>query len=165
MPSVVRWVKAANIHLTLKFLGDVPASNLDMVTKMLSLEVGQHPPFEISIGKLGVFPSIQKPRVIWIGIEAPQVLSALQRGIDLELAALGYPPDERPFSPHLTLGRVARNAQVEDLKEIGVTVKGNPVGFLGTIRVLEVDLYQSDLTPNGSIYTRLFSTALGSIKE
>jgi len=76
--SAIRWVTADNVHLTLKFLGDVSLANQELLIKMLDAEVSQHVPFEISIGRLGFFPSIHRPRVIWVGIEAPAELYALQ---------------------------------------------------------------------------------------
>ena len=121
----IRWVPANNIHLTLKFLGDVSVSNLEILTKMIQAEVSRHEPFEISVGELGVFPSAHRPRVIWVGIEAPQELYSLHHGIETEMHRLGYAAEERPFSPHLTLGRVSRNARADDYYPIATGIQSH----------------------------------------
>lgn len=161
----VRWVPAKNMHLTLKFLGDVSESNLDVLKKILRVETEKQPSFEFSVGVLGAFPSIHRPRVIWVGIEAPPELNALQQGIDEETSRLGYPREERPFSPHLTLGRVYRNADSGDVRQISEVLGSAKVGFLGATRARAVHLYRSDLRPEGAIYRQLFSAPLGESKK
>jgi len=158
----VRWVLVDNIHLTLKFLGDVSLANVEMLKKILKTEVNEHHAFEISVGGLGAFPSPHRPRVVWVGLEAPSELMAVQNGVESAMARLGYAREERPFSAHLTLGRVSRNAMGRDERLIGDAIEAIKLGFLGVARVNEVHLYKSDLHPNGAVYTRL-STA--SLKE
>jgi len=157
----IRWVSANNIHLTLKFIGDVSVSNLEMLKKILQAEATRHHPLEISVGGIGAFPSLHRPRVIWVGVEAPQELSNIQVGIEAEMARLGYAREERDFSPHLTLGRVSRNATPAEIRSIGNVLGALKVGFLGAASLAEVHLYKSDLNPDGALYTRLFSTPLG----
>ncbi len=156
----IRWVAVTNIHLTLKFLGEVSLSNLDMLTHMLQAEVSTHYQFEISVGGSGAFPNNRQPHVIWVGVEAPQELTVIQNGIEAATARLGYAREERPFSPHLTLGRVSRNATSQDVKEISKSLEKTRVGFLGATCVEKVNLYRSDLRPTGAIYTQIFSTPL-----
>jgi 2'-5' RNA ligase len=156
----VRWVPATNIHLTIKFLGDVSMGNLDMLKEIIQTEAKRHLSFELSVGEVGTFPSNRRPRVIWVGVEAPPELEALHRGIETETARLGYAPEDRPFSPHLTLGRVSRNVNPGELRQISETLESYKVGFLGAMRVSAVHLYRSDLQPGGSIYTRLISSSL-----
>ena len=158
----VRWVPAENIHLTLKFLGDVSESNLEMLTKILHSAVVAHPPFEVSVGVLGAFPKVHQPRVIWIGLEAPPELISIQHAIESETARLGYTQEDRPFSPHLTLGRVSRNATARDLQAIASQLERSKVGFLGATRVEAIHLFRSDLNPGGAIYTSLFTAPLGA---
>jgi 2'-5' RNA ligase len=105
----VRWVRPDNIHLTLKFLGDVHQANLDAIQQALEVEAQKARTFEITIGGLGVFPNQYNPRVIVIKVQVPPGLIALQRGIESQTDRLGYPHENRPFSPHLTLGRVDRH--------------------------------------------------------
>jgi 2'-5' RNA ligase len=153
----VRWVPVKNIHLTLKFLGDVSITNLDVLKDVLRSCAAVHHPFEISVGDLGAFPSARRPRVVWVGVTAPPDLAALHSGIDNETARLGYAREDRPFSPHLTLGRVSRNATFHDSQVIGEIIRTVPVGFLGATRVESVALYRSDLNPGGTVYTQLFA--------
>ncbi len=158
----VRWVPVENIHLTLKFLGDVSVNNVEMLKKIMAGEAARHSGFEISVGELGAFPSTRRPRVIWVKVEAPPALNNLQAGIENETARLGYPREERPFSPHLTLGRVARNASPADIRRIGDSLEAYKVGSLGTASVKMVNLYRSDLGPGGAVYKCLFAAPLGN---
>ena len=160
----VRWVPVENIHLTLKFLGDVSLNNLDVLKEILSSETATQKPIEISIGRLGAFPKVRRPRVIWVGIEAPPELLALQRSIEGRTIKVGYPPDERDFSPHLTLGRVSRTASPEDVRKIGDVLSTSLVGFLGAAWVKAIHLYKSDLQPSGAVYSKMFTAPLGEGK-
>jgi 2'-5' RNA ligase len=156
----VRWVPVTNIHLTLKFLGDVSLSNINILTEMLLAEVSNHHQFEITVGGSGTFPNLRQPRVIWIGIQAPQELTIIQRGIEATTTRMGYTREDRGFSPHLTLGRVSRNATSQDVKAISHVIEKTRIGFLGATNVEEVHLYRSDLNPNGAVYTRIFTASL-----
>jgi len=158
--SLVRWVPTENIHLTLKFLGDVSPANVEMLSQMLSVEVSQHSTFVLKFGGLGAFPNPRRPRVIWIGIQAPAELEALQHGIEATTATLGYPTEERPFSPHLTIGRVKQTAGSAGIQKIRSALEETKVGALGTTQVSAVHLLKSDLKPSGAVYTRLFSAPL-----
>jgi 2'-5' RNA ligase len=156
----VRWVVASNIHLTLKFLGDVSVPNLNLLTEMIQKEISSHHQFDISVGSSGAFPNIRQPRVVWVGVEAPAELASLQNGIETATSRLGYAREERPFSPHLTLGRVSRNATSQDVKAIAKVLEATKVGFLGATCVEKVYLYRSDLQPSGAVYTQIFSSSL-----
>jgi 2'-5' RNA ligase len=158
----VRWVPAEKIHLTLKFLGDVSETNVEMISTILTNQALQTEPFNISVGSLGVFPNLKRPRVIWIGVEAPEELSNLQRRIESETTRLGYAADNRPFSPHLTLGRVSRNAAPGEVRIISKTLRKHTLGFLGVSKVSQVVLYRSDLSPEGAVYTSIHSAPLGT---
>jgi len=156
----VRWVNHQKIHLTLKFLGDVSQENLGMVKKILASEVSKHQAMEIGIGRLGAFPKIRHPRVIWVGVEAPSELYDLRRGIEDGVARLGYNYDKYDFTPHLTLGRVSRKASASDVRRVGKVLHDFNVGFIGVARIQAVHLYRSDLQPEGAVYTRLYSASL-----
>ncbi|HIE57869.1 MAG TPA: RNA 2',3'-cyclic phosphodiesterase [Anaerolineales bacterium] len=156
----VRWIPTKNIHLTLKFLGDVSVKNLDILKEALAGEVAQYQPMEFSVGGLGAFPKIRRPRVIWVGVEAPPELLALQRSIEARMAKIGYPLDKRAFAPHLTIGRVNRSASPEDIRRIGDVLNDNPVSFLGAVRVQEIHLFRSDLRPSGAVYSKIFTASL-----
>ncbi len=159
----VRWVPAENIHLTLKFLGDVSVANLDLLQKILQAEASSCRPFEYSVGGLGAFPNLHHPRVVWVGIEAPSELSNLQHAVESATARIGYAREERPFSAHLTLGRISRGATSHDIHAICKILEETKVGFLGVVHADAVHLFRSDLKPGGAVYTRVFSAPLKSL--
>jgi 2'-5' RNA ligase len=161
----VRWVPAGNIHLTLKFLGDVSMANLDMLKEMLLTEVKAHRAFEFSVGGVGAFPNTRRPRVLWVGVQAPQELLALQSALESKAEKLGYSREERPFAAHLTLGRVSRNTTNQEALQIGEALGAVKVGFLGLVSAQGVSLFKSDLQPAGSVYTCLFSAPLTKEKD
>lgn len=158
----VRWVPVENIHLTLKFLGDVSESNLEVLKDVLRTVAANYDKFEISIGGMGAFPQARRPRVIWIGIESPPELASIQRNIESETVHLGYARERRPFSPHLTLARVSRGAGARDVRKVAEVLNSFKVGFLGVARVEAVRLYRSELQPGGAIYTGLLTAHLES---
>jgi 2'-5' RNA ligase len=159
-PGAVHWVQVRNIHLTLKFLGDVAPARLEAVNKALQNEAVRRAPFEVQVGGFGCFPSARRPRVLWVGVQAPEGLAVLQCGIEAEMARLGFTAEDWPFSPHLTLGRVGRNAGPDDVRRLGDLLSNVQVGPLGVFRAEAVYLYKSDLQPGGSVYTRLFTAPL-----
>jgi RNA 2',3'-cyclic 3'-phosphodiesterase len=161
---LIRWVDPQNVHLTLKFLGDVSSANLVRLAEAIKVEAASHEIFSMSVGGIGAFPTHGRARVIWIGLDAPPALAALQRGVDAVAAQLGYPTEERPFSPHLTIGRVAQNASAPDSQRIHAALDATKVGILGTVRVQAVHIFKSDLQPGGSVYTLLYSLSM-KIKE
>jgi 2'-5' RNA ligase len=156
----VRWVSPSLIHLTLIFLGDVSVHNLDTLARELKTECDHHGPIEFSVGGLGAFPSASRPRVIWTGIESPPSLAALHAGLQQRLERLGYRSEERAFSPHLTLGRIHKQASPHEVHLVGQAVQAQQVGFLGTVSANEVLLMRSDLHPAGPVYSKLVSAPL-----
>jgi len=158
--SLVRWVPPQNMHLTLKFLGNVSPNSIEFLRLMLRTEAEAIPAFDIHLAGLGAFPNLNRPRVLYIGIQAPAALDILQRGIESACRRLGYEADERPFSAHLTLGRVRQNASVAEQQQIRRAIESTQVDVLGTARVDSVHLYKSELNPGGSVYTRLYSAPL-----
>jgi len=161
LPAVpIRWVPVKNIHLTLKFLGNIREEHLGALREHLNAEAARHHSFEFGLGLPGVFPSIKRPRVIWVGVTAAEVLKELARGIEKQTESLGFPNEERPFSPHLTLGRVGREVSSNEIRLIADTVQSLKIEVAGTTRVTEIHLYRSDLNPGGAVYTRLYSASL-----
>lgn len=158
--DLVRWAPVQNIHLTLKFLGEVSPASVAILTQMLRAEADSYSAFDISIGGLGSFPNPKQARVLWIGIQAPAELEALQRGIESACARLGYAPDARPFSPHLTIGRVQDRISPADQQKIRKALDETKIDSLGVARVDSLHLYKSDLKPGGSVYTKLFTAPL-----
>ena len=159
----VRWVDPAGTHLTLKFLGATPAGRVDAITQALEQVAVAHPPFLLSTGGLGVFPRPRAPRVVWLGVAgALAELRALQADVEQRVAPLGFPTEQRPFSPHLTLARTTRDASGADLAAIGTAVVETAAPASVGWHVGEMSLMQSDLTPRGARYTALARVGLGS---
>lgn len=159
--DLIRWTPAHNIHLTLKFLGDVSPANMEIIKQMLTMESAQHSAFDMRVEEIGSFPTSKRPRVLWAGLNAPASLPSLARGIETASARLGYPAEERGFSPHLTIGRVRQNASATDLQKIRAALEETKIGNLGAVHIDSVHLFKSNLQPGGSVYTRLFSAPLG----
>ena len=157
----MRFVSASGIHLTLKFLGDIPADLGDRLQEALERAAAARPAFSARVRGAGCFPDHGRPRVIWVGLEEPRgELTALQRGIDAECVALGLLAEDRPFSPHLTLGRVRREAGVEAASFVRSVLEREQAVDLGEMTVDSVHLYRSDLRPSGAEYRRLHSAVL-----
>jgi 2'-5' RNA ligase len=152
----VRWARIEGIHLTLQFLGNVAQSDLPQIEAAL-IQVGQrHAPFTFTVGGVGCFPNLRKPRVIWIGVqEETGALAALQRDVEKSLVPLGFKPEKRAFHPHLTLGRTRRHVRSADQRRLGEIIASIDVGELGHIHVKSFRLMRSDLRPSGAVYTLL----------
>lgn len=153
LADAVRWVAPCNLHLTLKFLGDTSRPSLDALIQALSVELGRIPGFEISLAGFGVFPTLRRPRVLWVGVQAPPELGRLHQAVESCAARLGYPSENnKPFAPHLTLGRVRETA---DLAEMRPALQDFQIGNLGGFPVESLRLFRSDLRSQGPIYTSL----------
>ena len=154
----LRWVRPENIHLTLKFLGDVSAERLRAVACAIQKVAGNHPAFSLESRGLGAFPSVKKSRVVWSGIHGnTEVLTALQSDLDRELAEIGFVPDKRAFKGHLTLGRVKGRIDGKLLTG-AITACGSFTSSPWTVERLV--LFRSELKPTGAVYTELFSENL-----
>jgi 2'-5' RNA ligase len=157
----VRWVNPQAIHLTLKFLGDVPVDRIEEIGLALTKASERVDPFDIGLDGLGCFPTASRPTVIWVGVrEDTGTLGRLQSSIEGSLSALGYEPEKRKYKPHLTLGRVSRHIGKSDRRHLGDVVQTHDAGTLGGMQVREVSLMRSDLSPQGARYTRLVSVPL-----
>ena len=158
----VRWVRPRGIHLTLKFMGDIPASTLERVLEALPEVAAAFSPFEISMSGLGVFPNSRRPRVLWAGLDGDlTTLLALQIAVDQAVEKLGLPKEERPFSPHLTLGRVRRDTNDEQSRKIGYLMSNTVLQAVPSWPVETVDLMRTELDPTGSRHYLVGSAAIG----
>jgi 2'-5' RNA ligase len=158
--SDVRWVIPEKIHLTLKFFGNIEESRVDTITKSIEPLVGGTPHFSLEVRGMGAFPNIKNPRVIWMGlIDEKQVLIPLQGQLESTLETIGFQVEDRPFRPHLTLGRMNSGRGKDEL--IGRIQKYKEEKF-GDIEVKRLVLFKSDLRPAGPIYTPLREMNLGS---
>lgn len=156
----VRWTPPENIHLTLKFLGNISPAQVDSLTSMLRVQADSIPAFEVEVGKLGSFPDAKRARVLWVGLHAPAELAALLRGIESACARLGFEPEKRGFSPHLTVARVKQGVSSADAQKVRRALEATKIDSLGAVRVDSAHLYKSDLKRDGAVYTKLFSAPL-----
>jgi len=159
LPAVIRWTPPGNTHLTIKFLGEVSPLNLGILMKTLKLLSSKQTEFKVHIGKIGAFPSIKRPRVIWVGINASPALIDLQQSVEKETQKLGFPIEVRLFSPHLTLGRVDFHANPDTISRITEALFSLKDEQVGSFTVRHLTLFKSELTPEGAIYTPLLSAS------
>jgi len=148
----VRWVEPEAIHLTLKFLGDVPDAREADVRDALDAAVRGARTFSVMLEGFGAFPSPHHPRVLWAGCDAAPPLELLQHRVEVEMERIGFPVEGRPFHPHLTLGRARRDARPRDFT--GIAEQLESLAFAAEVAVRSVDLMQSTLTPTGAYYAR-----------
>jgi 2'-5' RNA ligase len=154
LPSAnrVRWARPENVHLTLKFLGDVREEALDGLSAALGETCPGHSPFDATLTELGAFPSARRARILWAGVGAgSDRLRSLAADIDAALAPLGFEREKRPYVPHLTLGRVRGQPASLDLPS-----SIEALGFW----VRHVELMESALTAEGAIYRTVDTFAL-----
>jgi RNA 2',3'-cyclic 3'-phosphodiesterase len=155
----VRWVPVGNIHLTLKFFGNIKESEVEAIMGAACLVTPQIPPFDLQVTQIGAFPNIKSPRVIWLGMDGQiDNLSSLYRGLEQALATIGYLAEDRPLHPHLTLGRVRSSRGRDRLTQL---LRGLALPAFPVFQVSELILFRSTLTPQGSIYTPLKKISLG----
>lgn len=157
----VKWVEPDSSHLTLKFLGNIATEAIPEITKTISEVTSRTAPFRLNLGDLGAFPNLRAPRVLWIGLQGETAnLSVLQKNVDSALVPLGFPPEKKVFSPHLTLGRVREIAAPNDRRRLGEIAASLKVDSLSSFTVDSLNIMRSRLTREGAIYSRLYSAAL-----
>jgi 2'-5' RNA ligase len=161
--QAVSWVKPENIHLTLFFLGDILPERQSPVEAALSVVARNVRPFTFSVQGAGAFPNLNRPRVIWVGLEEPTgQLALLHRAVNEAMANVGFQPEDRRFSPHLTLGRVRQQASREEAQAVGEALRQVEVGHLGDVIVEELIFFRSVLKSSGAEYTPLARFAIGN---
>ncbi len=158
----VRWVDSKGIHLTLKFLGDVPLGQVEVLKEALAEASSGHRRFKLGVEGLGCFPDTRRPRVLWLGVVGDlERLAALQSAVEAKIAPLGYPSEERGFHPHLTLARSHRNASRDDIAALGrVAEERAKTGPIAGWEVETLSLMRSQLKPDGAIYTQVYEISL-----
>jgi 2'-5' RNA ligase len=154
-----RFAQARSIHLTLQFLGNIEEDQIPGIAQVLEKAGSGMAPLDLEVGRLGVFPHLANPRVVWIGVEAVDGLVTLQSNVQKGLEPLGFPPENRDFHPHLTLLRLKSRKNVAGLREY-LQAEG-PRQRAGVIRVGEIHLYQSILKRQGAEYQKLLTVELG----
>jgi 2'-5' RNA ligase len=155
----VRWVNPEKIHLTLKFFGNIEESRIDPIFKSIEECIRNTFPFSIKVRGVGAFPQLKNPRVIWMGLaNGREILISLQKQIEAQLEKIGFQPEDRPFHPHLTLGRMKSSRGKDELVE---RMEKHKEEEFGDLPVEKVVLFKSDLRPSGPIYTPLGEVKLG----
>jgi 2'-5' RNA ligase len=153
-----KWVRPENIHLTLKFLGNINPADIDNIGGAMVDAVGEIETFNLVAGGIGVFPGINRPRVIWVGLKGQiQLLFAMQRLLEDNLAALGYKKEKRPFKGHLTLGRFKQSVNPNTIRRVLQEFGNLAIEEFTARRVI---FYKSDLKPTGAVYSQLQQTVL-----
>jgi RNA 2',3'-cyclic 3'-phosphodiesterase len=155
----IRWIRPENIHLTLKFLGDVQVDDIDNIFEAISRTVDGIASMPLKARGIGVFPGIRRPRVIWVGLAGQlDLLISLQKTLDTNLKNIGFPPEKRPFKGHLTIGRIKAKMNVRTFGDALMAFrKFESETFIAD----KIILFKSDLKPKGAVYTNLASAALG----
>ena len=157
----VRWLNPNGIHLTLKFLGNIHPAQVDEIAGTAAREVENEPPLTLRPSGLGAFPSLRNPRVIWVGIQGEvERLRNIQTCLESTLERLGFGREQRPFRPHLTLGRLKDRRRKQRLVHAIDTLQ---LPEFNSFDVGEIILYKSDLRPTGAIYTKLHRMPLAAL--
>jgi RNA 2',3'-cyclic 3'-phosphodiesterase len=160
--NALRWAKPEGTHLTLQFLGDVPVAFTEHLEQVLRRVCEGRRAFDLSVQGLGAFPNTKRPRVVWVGVGGDLgALESLASAVNQQMSAQGYTPD-KPFSPHLTLGRLRDNAQPNEKFAVGAALEHLSMSIPAAVsfRVNGISLMKSDLRPGGAVYTPLAHLAL-----
>lgn len=154
----VGWERAEKLHLTLKFLGEIDEDQLGRLKNAVSRVVKEVKPFGLEISDTGVFPQVEKPRVLWLGVSGNiDALNDLYQRIETECEKEGFPREQRKFNPHLTIGRVRQPQNGGELAKQHLQNSAEPAGM----QVSELVIFLSTLQPTGSIFKKLFKFRLG----
>ncbi len=157
----LRWVRPGNVHLTLRFLGDISASNIPMIREAMEKSVCRKEPFSLSISGMGVFPGLKRPRVIWLGLQGElDLLDELYRNLSMCLEEKGIPLEKRSFKGHLTIGRVKNRLDSKKLE----AALSRPAPFKTEDFVVDsICLFKSELMSGGAVYTPLIQMQMGGV--
>jgi len=160
-PSPVKWVNPENIHLSLRFLGNIDGNVISKISGAIKEAAQGISPLHFELGGLGVFPDLRRVQVIWIGLDGDmERLSRLQKRIDMNLVSLGFMVESRPFKPHLTLARVSDRAASDERQGLGQLIISNQFKEDYRFNVDSIKLIKSHLTREGAIYSIISSVNL-----
>jgi 2'-5' RNA ligase len=155
----VRWVPAGNIHLTVRFLGETDPALVDRLSAEIDKVAGRYQQLEAVADRLGAFPNLRRPRVLWVGLtEATGGLKLLARDMEKAVHKFGFKAEKKGFKAHLTLGRVRDQRDIKPLVDHVAALKFEPAPFV----LDRLVLFESTLTPKGAIYKRLHEAPLGT---
>ena len=164
--KAVKWVNPDGIHLTLKFLGNIPPSKVSPIADVMAQASRDYEVFDLELKGLGAFPNVRSPRVVWVGIGGDiHGVVKLQKQIDGGLAPLGFAPEKRAFSPHLTLGRVREKSVSKDRQYLVEALPSVKIPRISSFRISRISLMKSTLTRSGAIYEPLAGFSLDRIRD
>ena len=155
----VAWVRPEKIHLTLKFLGNTDDLLIPKIKERTSKKLSHYNAFYIRIVGVGCFPSEKRPRVLWIGVENSEDLKNIQKDLDAEVAEFGFIPEERPFSPHLTIGRVRSQKGIAEMLRRFNEFR---TADFGAFEVKSIHIMKSELKPAGAEHTSIAEIPIGT---
>lgn len=159
--GTAKWVDPDGIHLTLKFLGNIREDSIEAITRAMATAATGITPFCLKTSRVGCFPNLKNPRVVWVGLDGdPEQLLVLKQRLDSELKPLGFPTDERAFTPHLTLARLRNQASALEREQMGKLISDIKLERVYQMSVESLSLMRSHLTREGSIYNRVSSASL-----
>jgi 2'-5' RNA ligase len=154
----VKWVPEENVHITLKFLGSTNEASIGEIKESLHRSVAAYRPFSVRITGTGYFPAGRRPRVVWIGIDDAGTVSDLQRNVEEVMVKFGYEREKRPFSPHLTIGRVKSDKRLAEMLKMLDTFREKR---FGEMEIKEITLMKSELRSAGAEYSSLAEIPFG----
>jgi 2'-5' RNA ligase len=156
----VRWLPPENVHLTLKFLGELGEEIVPELAAAVGEAVAGSAAFEMKVGGFGAFPSLRRPSVVWVGIELGSPLRALQEAVEAAAESVGFSREDRPFRPHLTVGRAQKRASPGEFRGFDELVNGT--SYADCYQIRAVDIMRSRLMPSGALYDVLHSFELNT---
>ena len=155
----ISWTKPQGQHLTLKFFGDISSEDVKNICTAVQNRIVSEPKLNLKVENMGVFPDARRPRLIWCGVTGDsEKLSIIQKQLDSDFAGIGFPREDRPFRAHLTLGRIKDPSGLTGISE---ALTKYSAFAAGKFNCTELILFQSKLSPQGAIYTKLAEFALG----
>lgn len=155
----IRWAEPESFHLTLKFLGEVDQDRRPVVERILDRVASETPPFPLTLGGFGAFPTIRRPRVLWVGVDPSPALRCLKQDLEWGLANHGFERETRAFHPHLTVGRTSEREGAGVFR--GLDGMAAEVEYSGAVELESVDLMRSQISRKGAQYTLIHSSPLG----
>lgn len=158
--SLIKWVSKDNLHITLKFIGELNTDHISTIQNSLTERLSSVPAFDMHINGLGVFPNSRKPRIFWLGFDQNKNLDRMVSIIENCAVNLGYEANDKPFSPHLTIGRARRDISSSDLISFTKNFQNHKLEVIPDFKVSHVTLFKSELTREGPLYSQLFRVSL-----
>lgn len=160
----VKWIAPVNVHLTLKFLGEIEDKEKNQITSILSEISLNHSPFSLNLGSIGTFPNVRHPRVIWVGLNKGDFeLKEIVRGLEERIEKIGIPKEDKPFASHITIGRIRTNLNRNKLIQSLTAIEKNSEKENPRFLVTKITLFKSTLTPKGPVYEAVNETTLKTV--